>query len=224
MTTRNDTKSKATEPGAAQRHSPHGQTRPTARKNDARVVFYCLGIVATMTGAAFAAVPLYDLFCRVTGFGGTTQRAETAPAQILDQTISVRLDANVANGLPWAFTPEAREVRLRVGESGLMIYVARNDGSAANSGTASFNVTPPVAGQYFVKVECFCFTEQELQSGESMDMPVAFYVDPEIVNDPDLQTLPEITLSYTFFPDEDGKDDVAVARPQDDESEDDDRS
>jgi cytochrome c oxidase assembly protein subunit 11 len=187
------------------------QARHPARKNDARMVFYCLGIVATMTGAAFAAVPLYDLFCRVTGFGGTTQRAETAPAQILDQTISVRFDANVASGLPWTFAPEAREVRLRVGESGLMVYVARNDGSTANAGTASFNVTPTIAGQYFVKVQCFCFTEQELQAGESMDMPVAFYVDPEIVNDPDLQGLPEITLSYTFFPDEDEKDDVAEA-------------
>jgi len=164
-----------------------------------------------MTGAACAAVPLYDLFCRVTGFGGPTQRAETAPDKILDQTISVRFDANVANGLPWAFAPEAREVRLRVGESGLMVYVAENNGPDATSGTASFNVTPTIAGQYFVKVQCFCFTEQELQAGERMDMPVAFYVDPEIVNDPDLQTLPEITLSYTFFPDSDAGDDVAEA-------------
>ena len=181
----------------------------SSKRSDVRVALYCLGIVATMTGAAFAAVPLYDLFCRVTGFGGTTQRAETVSDQILDETISVRFDANVANGLPWAFAPEVREVRLRVGESGLMIYVAENTGPAATSGTASFNVTPTIAGQYFVKVECFCFTEQELQAGESMDMPVAFYVDPEIVNDPDLQDLPEITLSYTFFPDREDEDDVA---------------
>ncbi|MEM8878889.1 MAG: cytochrome c oxidase assembly protein [Pseudomonadota bacterium] len=180
-----------------------------SRRSDARVALYCLGLVATMTGAAFAAVPLYDLFCRVTGFGGTTQRAETVSDQILDQTISVRFDANVANGLPWDFAPEAREVRLKIGESGLMIYVARNTSRLANSGTASFNVTPTIAGQYFVKVECFCFTEQELQAGESMDMPVAFYVDPDIVNDPDLQELPEITLSYTFFPDGEDEDDVA---------------
>jgi cytochrome c oxidase assembly protein subunit 11 len=188
-----------------------------AKRSDARVALYCLGIVATMTGAAFAAVPLYDLFCRVTGFGGTTQRAETAPDHILDQTISVRFDANVANGLPWAFAPEAREVQLKIGQSGLMIYVAENTGAKTTSGTASFNVTPTIAGQYFVKVQCFCFTEQELQAGESMDMPVAFYVDPEIVNDPDLVGLPEITLSYTFFPDREDGDDVAEApKPSDD--------
>lgn len=193
---------------------PHGRQN---QRKDARVALYCLGLVATMTGAAFAAVPLYDLFCRVTGFGGTTQRAETVPDKILDQTISVRFDANVANGLPWAFAPEAREVQLKIGESGLMIYVAQNTGTKTNSGTASFNVTPTIAGQYFVKVECFCFTEQELHAGESMDMPVAFYVDPEIVNDPDLQSLPEITLSYTFFPDSGNVEDLAEATGQADD-------
>lgn len=165
-----------------------------------RVVVLCVSIVSVMTALAFASVPLYDLFCRVTGFGGTTQRADAGADHVLDRTIAVRFDANVSGGLNWAFRPEQREVRLKVGESGLMIYVARNDSDREMTGTATFNVTPTIAGQYFVKVQCFCFEEQTLAAGETIDMPVAYYVDPAIVDDPDLKTLPEITLSYTFFP------------------------
>ncbi|MFN0262588.1 cytochrome c oxidase assembly protein [Tepidamorphus sp. 3E244] len=178
------------------------QTTKAKGGSNARTALVCASVVAIMTGAAFAAVPLYDLFCRTTGFGGTTQRAEASSGQVLDQTISVRFDANVSNDLNWAFRPEKRETRVKVGENALMIYVARNDDDRETTGSASFNVTPPAAGQYFVKVECFCFTEQTLAAGEQVDMPVAYYIDPAIVDDPDMTGLPEITLSYTFFPTE----------------------
>ena len=152
-----------------------------------------------MVGMAYAAVPLYQLFCQVTGYGGTTQRVEQYSDTILDQTITVRFDANT-NGVPWEFQPKQREVTLRLGETKQISYVSRNLSNVPTSGTATFNVSPARAGAYFNKVECFCFTEQELQPGQSYDMPVVFFVDPEIVNVPELKNLKTITLSYTFFP------------------------
>lgn len=152
-----------------------------------------------MVGLAYAAVPLYDLFCRVTGYGGTTQTAEVAPEQALDRRITVRFDAGVARDMPWAFQPVERQMTLRVGETALAFYRAVNDGPTPITGTATFNVTPLKAGQYFSKIECFCFTEQTLAPGQSVDMPVQFFVDPAIAEDRNLDDVKTITLSYTFF-------------------------
>jgi cytochrome c oxidase assembly protein subunit 11 len=152
-----------------------------------------------MVGLAYASVPLYDLFCRVTGFGGTTQRADAAPATVLDRTIRIAFDANVNSGLGWEFKPVQRQQTVRIGEQSLAFYHATNVGKEPVTGTATFNVSPPQAGSYFSKIQCFCFTEQTLQPGQSIDMPVTYYVDPDIANDPDLKNLDTITLSYTFF-------------------------
>lgn len=159
----------------------------------------CLALVSGMVGMAYAAVPLYQIFCQVTGYGGTTQRVEQYSDTILDRKITVRFDANT-NGVPWEFEPAQREVTMRIGETAQISYKARNLANHPTTGTANFNVSPSRAGAYFNKVECFCFTEQELQPGQSYDMPVVFFIDPEIVNVPELKNLTTITLSYTFFP------------------------
>jgi cytochrome c oxidase assembly protein subunit 11 len=155
--------------------------------------------VAAMVGVAFAAVPLYDAFCRVTGFGGTTQVAEAAPQRTGERVITVRFDASTARGLPWRFQPAQRQVSLRTGEEVLAFYTASNPADRPVTGTATFNVTPLKAGQYFNKVECFCFTEQELAPGQSVEMPVSFFIDPAIEDNPNLREVTTITLSYTFF-------------------------
>ncbi len=173
--------------------------RKTERSNRAIAVL-CLAFFAGMVGAAYAAVPLYQLFCQVTGYGGTTQRVEQYSDTILDSRIRVRFDANVAAGLPWQFLPKQREVELRIGETTQVAYEAKNVFSKPTAGRASFNVTPQIAGAYFMKVECFCFTDTELQPNESMDMPVVFYVDPAIVDVPEMKNIHTITLSYTFYP------------------------
>jgi cytochrome c oxidase assembly protein subunit 11 len=160
----------------------------------------CVVFVAFMVGMSFAAVPLYRIFCQVTGFDGTTQRADKAPERSLDRLITVRFDGNVANGLGWNFRPEERQVTLRVGDVAEVAFLAENRGAAASTGTATFNVTPNSAGAYFNKIACFCFTEQTLGPGQSLDMPVQFFVDPAIADDPELDHLDTITLSYTFFP------------------------
>lgn len=166
------------------------------------------GIVVGMIGLSYASVPLYDWFCRVTGFGGTTQVAEAAPAEIGERRIKVRFNADTAKGMPWRFQPVQREIEVRVGESALGFYIAQNPTDESVKGTATFNVTPLKAGIYFNKIECFCFTEQTLTAGQSIDMPVSFFVDPAISEDPNLDDVKTITLSYTFFPmkDEDGDD------------------
>ncbi|WP_048646040.1 cytochrome c oxidase assembly protein [Nitratireductor soli] len=168
-----------------------------SRNRNAAVL--CLAVVGGMVGMAYAAVPLYQMFCQVTGYGGTTQRVEQYSDTILDRKITVRFDANT-NGVPWEFKPVQREVSMRIGETMQISYMSRNLADRATSGTATFNVSPPQAGAYFNKVECFCFTEQELQPGQSYDMPVVFFVDPAIVKVPELKDLKTITLSYTFFP------------------------
>ncbi len=173
-----------------------------ARKNG-RVALALCGIVVAMAGLSYASVPLYELFCRVTGFGGTTQVAESLPERVSERMVTVRFNADTNPQLPWAFQPVARQMRLRVGESGLAFYRATNQAAHATAGTATFNVTPPKAGQYFNKVQCFCFTEQILAAGQSMDMAVSFFVDPAIEEDPNLDDVKTITLSYTFFPDPD---------------------
>jgi cytochrome c oxidase assembly protein subunit 11 len=153
-----------------------------------------------MVGMAFAAVPLYDLFCKVTGFGGTTQRSAAAPGEILDREIIVQFDANMASTLGWDFAPVERRVHVRVGEPAEIAYRATNQSDRTTVGTATFNVTPEVVGAYFMKVECFCFTEQTLAAGQSVEMPVLFYIDPAIADDPNLDYVDTITLSYTFYP------------------------
>ena len=156
-----------------------------------------------MVGLAFASVPLYRLFCQVTGFGGTTQRADAAPeATPLNLApVSVRFDANVNPKLPWAFAPVTPPVSLVPGEEITVLYRATNLADKPTSGTATFNVTPQKAGPYFMKIECFCFTEQTLDVGESVDMPVSFYLDPDIKQDENTKDVDEVVLSYTFFAD-----------------------
>jgi cytochrome c oxidase assembly protein subunit 11 len=160
----------------------------------------CVVFVAGMVGMSFAAVPLYRIFCQVTGYGGTTQQATDAPARTLDREITIRFDGNVANGLGWSFRPRERQVKLRVGEVGEVAYIAENRMPTATTGTATFNVTPNIAGAYFNKLACFCFTEQSLGPKETIDMPVQFFVDPAIADDPELDYIDTITLSYTFYP------------------------
>src|SRR5688500_13461118 len=152
-----------------------------------------------MVGLSFASVPLYRLFCEVTGYGGTTQRAEAAPDRVLDREIVVRFDANVS-GLPWSFAPEVPQVHVKLGETALVNFIAVNNGSAPTTGTATFNVEPDLTGAYFNKIECFCFTEQELQAGERIEMPVQFFVSPDLADERDLHATRTITLFYTFFP------------------------
>jgi len=157
------------------------------------------GLVFGMVGLAFASVPLYRLFCQVTGLGGTTQVSEAAPAVAGERVVKVRFNADVHRDLPWRFWPEQREVTLKVGEPGLVFYGAENLSGRAMVGTATFNVTPLKAGQYFSKVQCFCFEEQALAPGETARLGVSFYVDPAIAQDRNLDEVTAITLSYTFF-------------------------
>jgi cytochrome c oxidase assembly protein subunit 11 len=155
-------------------------------------------VVATMLGLSFAAVPFYDWFCRVTGYGGTTGTAAEASDTILDQTVTVRFDASLAAGMPWEFKPQQQTMTLQIGENALAFYEAYNPSTRPVAGTASYNVAPDLAGAYFIKVQCFCFTEQVLQPGERIVMPLSFYVDPEMVKDDEAGLIREITLSYTF--------------------------
>ncbi|ALJ35641.1 cytochrome c oxidase assembly protein [Azospirillum brasilense] len=157
------------------------------------------GLVFGMVGLAYASVPLYALFCQVTGFGGTTQRADAAPARQVDRVIKVRFNADVNQSLPWRFKPEQKELTVKLGEMGLAAYQAANRVDRPTVGTALYNVTPDKVGKYFNKIECFCFTEQVLEPGQSVDMPVAFFVDPALAGDPAMEDVTTITLSYTFF-------------------------
>jgi cytochrome c oxidase assembly protein subunit 11 len=178
-------------------------TAPCDKKTPLRrdlLVAACCGVfVASMVGASFAAVPLYTWFCRSTGFAGTTQVSQAAPDQILGRTLTVRFDANVMPGLPWKFQPEQNEIKLRIGEVATVHYKVVNEAARAITAQASYNVTPPTAGAYFDKINCFCFTEQTMQPGETREMAVVFYVDPAIVKDRDQDVLNTITLSYTFY-------------------------
>jgi cytochrome c oxidase assembly protein subunit 11 len=172
----------------------------TRRTRNLAVLGLTIGIVCAMFGLVAVSVPLYQLFCQVTGFGGTTQRA-AGPSEtvVSDREITVRFNADVNSRLAWRFQPVQREMRLAIGEEGLAFYRATNVSERTLTGTATFNVTPFKAGPYFNKIECFCFTEQTLAAGESVDMPVTFFVDPAILDDPDLADVHTITLSYTFF-------------------------
>ena len=168
-------------------------------RNNRRNRLTALAAAGVVVGAAYAAVPLYQMFCQVTGFGGTTQVAEEAPVAVGERVITVRFNADTARGMPWRFQPQQRAVTLKVGEQALALYEAVNPTERRIVGTSTFNVTPLKAGPYFNKIECFCFTEQALAPGQSVDMPVSFFVDPEISDDPNLDDVKTITLSYTFF-------------------------
>lgn len=168
-----------------------------------RTLAFLSAFVAGMGGLAYASVPLYEIFCRVTGYGGTTQVAAVESNQVVERTIKIRFDANVNPALGWAFDPVMKSMDLRVGENALAFYQAENQGDDVIVGTATFNVTPDKAGLYFNKVDCFCFTEQVLKPGQRVDMPVSFFIDPAIVEDPNLDEVTTITLSYTFFRAED---------------------
>ncbi len=174
------------------------QAAPAHRRRGVAVV--CAAVAVGMVGMSYAAVPLYRMFCQVTGFGGTPQVAAAPSQTVLDQTITMRFDANVSKKLDWKFAPLERTIELRIGENRIANYRATNVSDRPLTGTATFNVSPESAGIHFNKVECFCFTEQTLQPGESVDMPVSFFVDPEIVRDPNAAHFTQLTLSYTFYP------------------------
>ncbi len=175
--------------------------KKTTGKNGSNytVLIACVVFVASMVGMSYAAVPLYRLYCQVTGFNGTTQRVEQASTTILDRKMRVEFDANTASTVMWDFKPENRSVDVRIGETVQVMFTARNLGKETATAQAIFNVTPLQAGAYFNKVECFCFTDVTLKAGESREMPVVFFIDPEIVNQPETKSVNTITLSYTFY-------------------------
>lgn len=170
----------------------------------------CVVVLAAMTGMAFAAVPLYQAFCNATGFDGTVSRADKAPTRVLDRSVTVRFDANV-RVMPWTFTPSQVSQSLKIGDQGLAFYKVTNTGDKPITGQASFNVVPEQAGAYFRKLECFCFEEQTIAAGETVEFPVVYFVDPAYASDPDTKGRSEITLSYTFFPIADQSRAVAAA-------------
>ncbi|TDI61576.1 MAG: cytochrome c oxidase assembly protein [Alphaproteobacteria bacterium] len=168
-------------------------------RRNKRVKWALAGFAVGMIALSFGIVPLYKIFCQVTGYGGTTQQAIAMPDQVFDREVQIRFNSDVAEDLPWTFRPSQKEVRLNVGESGLAFYRAVNHSDKSVTGMAIYNVTPLKAGQYFTKVDCFCFTEQVLEAGQEVDMPVTFFIDPEFMDDPDMEDVQTITLSYTFY-------------------------
>ncbi|MEZ5880707.1 MAG: cytochrome c oxidase assembly protein [Nitratireductor sp.] len=197
---------------------PHKDMR--AGRANRRVAIACVSAVAVMVGTAYAAVPLYNLFCRVTGYAGTTQVAVNSEGiRIIDREVKVRFDANIEKGFGWEFAPVQRDVALKLGETREIAYRARNLTDKPLTGTATFNVTPQSAGAYFNKIECFCFTETTLQPGEELIMPVVFFVDPDMADTEETRDIHTITLSYTFFERETEEKPIAVlSEPQRDET------
>lgn len=180
---------------------PDHTPAPARDGKNLRVAGVVLSLVVAMGGLAYASVPLYQLFCQVTGYGGTTQRAENPEGiPVLDREIVVRFDSNLSQGLNWRFKPERREITVKLGELAQVSYLAENLSEELLTGTATFNVTPASLGAYFNKTECFCFTETEIEPGGRLEMPVVFFIDPELDQEPDLAAIKSVTLSYTFFP------------------------
>ena len=167
---------------------------------DAAVAAACGLFVAFMVGASYAAVPLYDWFCRTTGFNGTTQVATSSPSKMLSRRIAVRFDSNISGGLPWKFEPEKTEIEVNIGEVVTAYYTVTNQSARVTTGQAAYNVAPLNVGLYFQKINCFCFTEQTLKPGEKREMAVVFYVDPALADDAEQDGLNTLTLSYTFYP------------------------
>ena len=169
------------------------------RRRDVIVALSCGVCVAAMVGAAYAAVPFYDWFCRATGFNGTTQVATAGPSGMIDRDVTVRFDANIGPGLPWRFEPEQNDIKIKLGQVVTVNYRVVNEAARPITAQAAYNVAPLNAGSYFQKINCFCFTEQTLKPGETRDMAVVFYVDPSMAKDPDGKEINSITLSYTFY-------------------------
>lgn len=189
---------------------------PAAR--NLRTALAALAFALGMLALGYASVPLYRLFCQVTGFGGTTQRvgeAQAAAVRVAAQTISIRFDGNVERGMPWTFGPEQVTQRVRIGQRTMAYFKARNDAKSAVTGIASFNVEPERAGKYFNKIHCFCFDRQTLAAGQVVDMPVQYYVDPAILSDPETRDIEQITLSYTFHVADDQGAAQSAAKPLD---------
>lgn len=176
-----------------------------------RTAIACVTLVAAMVSAAYASAPLYNLFCRVTGYDGTPRIASSASDEVLGRTVTVRFDANVAPGLLWSFKPEMPEIETRLGETQTVFFRVRNEGPAASTGVATYNVQPGQAGSVFAKLKCFCFEEQTLKAGEALEFPVVFYVDPALAQDRNLDGLSTITLSYTYFASRNGQPVASVA-------------
>ncbi|SME94687.1 cytochrome c oxidase assembly protein subunit 11 [Tistlia consotensis] len=197
--------------------SPRPAPRRDAARGNRRVAVVLAVVVCAMVGFAFAMVPLYRLFCQVTGTGGTTRTATVVPDRTLDRVVKIRFEGFVNPGLPWRFEPEQREMTLKVGEQGLAFFKATNLSDRPTAGVATFNVTPGKIGQFFNKVHCFCFDAQTLQPRQSVDMGVSFFIDPSIADDPNVAEVKTITLAYTFFPDPDalGKGKAGGAGEQD---------
>lgn len=196
---------------------PQGNKAPGRRSMaDLRVAAMCLAFVGGMLGLAYASVPLYRIFCQVTGYGGTTQARENSEGiAIVDRDITVRFDTNVTPGLDWKFYPEQRSMTLKLGEVGQANFVVENHSDKAITGTATFNVTPQSAGSYFNKIACFCFTDTVVQPGGKLEMPVIYFVDPDMLNAVETKDIKTITLSYTFFQtDKPEKPLAAIARPE----------
>ena len=188
------------------------------KRRDSILALSLVGLVAGMVGLSFASVPLYRVFCQVTGYGGIPQRAERAPGEVLDSTVTIRFDGNVDRSLPWKFAPKQQTMDVKIGETALAFFKATNNSSVPVSGRAIFNVSPELAGRYFTKIECFCFKQQTLAAGQTVDMPVTFFVDPKFVEDEDTKDISEITLSYTFYPSGEVNPPAAAAAPEGDGS------
>ena len=187
-------------------------TQNEKRDRKGLVALSLVGLVAGMVGLSFAAVPLYRIFCQTTGYAGVPRQADATPGTVLDRTITIRFDANVDRKLPWTFEPVQRVMDVKIGESNLAFFRATNNTDKPVTGSAGFNVAPDIAGRYFTKIECFCFTKQRLAAGESIEMPVTFFVDPTIVDNESAKNISEITLSYTFYLNDDPSDVVAAGR------------
>jgi cytochrome c oxidase assembly protein subunit 11 len=177
----------------------HAKKQPS-RRRDIMVAGACGVFVGAMVAMSYAAVPLYDWFCRATGFNGTTQVATAAPKEVSERTVTVRFDANIGAGLPWRFTPEKNSIEVKLGEVITVDYIVTNLAARETLGVAAYNVAPLTYGAYFQKINCFCFNEQRMKAGETRHMTVVFYVDPEMAKDPDTLARDTITLSYTFYP------------------------
>jgi len=187
---------------------------PSSPRTSHRLIGLCCGaFVVSMLGAAYAAVPLYSLFCKVTGYAGTTRVATVAPGRTIDRAFDVSFDANISRELPWTFEPDAHRVTVKAGEVKTIYYKITNTSHAETTGIAAYNVTPTETGAYFSKIQCFCFTEQKLAPGETLELPVVFFVDPAIADDRNLDTVREITLSYTYYPAKRTTTPVASAAP-----------
>jgi cytochrome c oxidase assembly protein subunit 11 len=189
------------------------ETTPNVRRRDLIVAAACGACVAVMVGASYAAVPFYDWFCRVTGYGGTPQVATSLPNHVIDRTVTVRFDANVGGGLPWRFEPEQNSIEVRLGEVVTVHYRVINQAARPTTAMATYNVTPLNIGAFFQKINCFCFSEQRLAAGEKRDMPVVFYVDPAMAKDTNGADVNTITLSYTFFRQREASQPLAATAP-----------